>query len=462
MKKLSFQYWYQRLLKADPWYIAGIALLLILAALRLWHISQPAEVVFDEVYFPLDAQKYLAGQGYFDIHPPLAKWLIALAEWLFGYHTAAPYEQVGVTAQTLLCPVTNPCVYTFSWRIVPFLSGVGLLTIMWLLVKRVTKSWQAAFITLVVLGFDGLLFIYSRLGLMDGILYFFVFTSFYAFVVALDQKKKLKQALFILLSGIFAGCAIGVKWLGLASIILAGIWFLCKSWQQYRGTGKEKNISRWTWLSVLGALVLAALTYVVTFIGEGANWAQLSKDIYVPFHNFWDGFREWHNQSFLFNKNLKDTHPYGSTWWTWPLMIRPIWYYYQQDAAGMIKGILTMGTPLIWWSAFASFLFTLFFIWPKDLWQKCLLYSSILMYIPWVFINRVSFLYYFMGVATVWQLLLAYNLWLLAQKPGWRWVVIVILIAFVLCFFAFYPLFTAMPVSRNYFDSILWFVKWRS
>ncbi len=462
MKKLSLRYWYQRMLQADPWLVAGIALLIVLAAIRLWHITQPAEVVFDEVYFPLDAQKYLAGQGFFDIHPPLAKWLFAAAEWLFGYHTAAPYDQAGVTAQTLLCPVVNPCIYTFSWRIVPFIANMGLLTVLWLLVARITKSWKAALIALVVLGFDGLLFIYSRLGLMDGVMYFFAFAAFYVFVVALDQKKKLNQSILILFAGVLSGCAIAVKWLGLASVILAGIWFLCQCWAQYRQPAKEGTISRWTWVALIGAMVLAALTYIAAFLGEGANWAQLSKDIYVPFHNFWEGFKEWHNQAFLFNKNLKDTHIYGSTWWTWPLMIRPIWYYYQQDAQGLIRGILTMGTPFIWWSAFASFLFTLFFVWPKDIWQKCLLYSSILMYVPWIVINRVSFLYYFMGVATVWQLLLAYNLWLLSKHRIGRWFVLAILILFVLCFFAFYPLFTAMPVTREYFDHVLWFVKWRS
>lgn len=462
MKKLSLRYWYQRMLQADPWFVSGIALLIILSAIRLWHITQPAEVIFDEVYFPLDAQKYLAGQGFFDIHPPLAKWLFAAAEWLFGYHTSAPYDQVGVTAQTLLCPVANPCIYTFSWRIVPFVANMGLLTVLWLLVVRITKSWKAGLIALVVLGFDGLLFIYSRLGLMDGVMYFFAFAAFYVFVVALDQKKKLSQSLMILFAGVLSGCAIAVKWLGLASIILAGIWFLCQCWEQYRQPAKERTITLWTWGALIGAMALAVLTYVAAFLGEGANWAQLSKDIYVPFHNFWDGLKEWHNQAFLFNKNLKDTHIYGSTWWTWPLMLRPIWYYYQQDAQGLIKGILTMGTPFIWWSAFASFLFTLFFVWPKDIWQKCLLYSSILMYVPWIFINRVSFLYYFMGVATVWQLLLAYNLWLLSKHKIGRWFVLAILILFVLCFFAFYPLFTAMPVTREYFDHVLWFVKWRS
>lgn len=462
MRKNFFRDWYQRFLKADPWFVAGIALLLVLAAIRFWHLNQPAEVVFDEVYFPLDAQKYLAGQGFFDIHPPLAKWLFAIAEKLFGYYQGAPYAQAGVTAQALLCPVVNPCVYTFSWRIVPFLANMGLLTILWALVARVTRSWQAALMALIVVGFDGLLFIYSRLGLMDGVLYFFVFAAFYTFVVALDQKKQLKQSLLLLLAGILAGCAMAVKWLGLASLILCGIWFLGQLYGQYKVKNISQTISRWTWLTLPFALALAGGTYVLAFIGEGANWAQLSKDILIPFNSFWEGLKEWHNQAFLFNKNLKDTHPYGSTWWTWPLMLRPIWYYYQQDAVGTIRGIITMGNPLIWWSAFASFLFTLFFVWPKDLWQKALLYSSILMYIPWIFINRVSFLYYFMGVATVWQLLLAYNLWLLSKHSRGRWFVLILLIVFIACFIAFYPLFTATPISRSYFDHVLWFTKWKS
>ncbi|MBP7057357.1 hypothetical protein KBB08_02610, partial [Candidatus Gracilibacteria bacterium] len=65
--------------------------------------------------------------------------------------------------------------------------------------------------------------------------------------------------------------------------------------------------------------------------------------------------------------------------------------------------------------------------------------------------------------ALVWHMLLAYNLWLvLVKSPRYKVYVYALLILFLINFLVLYPLFTALPVSRNYFNAVLWFVKWRS
>ena len=40
---------------------------------------------FDEVHFGKFASKYIKTQYYVDVHPPLAKLLITLAAFVFGY-----------------------------------------------------------------------------------------------------------------------------------------------------------------------------------------------------------------------------------------------------------------------------------------------------------------------------------------------------------------------------------------
>ena len=67
------------------------ALGLVTLVSRLWDISYPADLLFDEAYYPPEAHELLTwgyeyNRGYsFIVHPPLGKWFIAVGEQLFGY-----------------------------------------------------------------------------------------------------------------------------------------------------------------------------------------------------------------------------------------------------------------------------------------------------------------------------------------------------------------------------------------
>ena len=423
-KKISLL---QHIKSWDAYYVAALGLFVVFAVVRAWHLASPQDVIFDEVYFPVFAQKYIIGEAFFDIHPPLGKWIIAVGEWVFGNNA-------------------------FGWRIMSYLFGMGLLTVLWQLAWRMTKSWQAAFIALLIAGVDGMLFVYGRLGLMDGIMYFFVFAAFLFFVIALEQKIVKKQVLYLLLAAVLTGCAVAIKWLGLAALILCFVWLLFH-W--------KKLIVPYPIIGLFVLLLVASGTYVLAFLGEGGNWQQLSRDIMEPFDSVWNAFVTWHKQAYVFSRDLTATHPYGSSWWTWPFMVRPIWDHFQL-VDGHYYGIITIGNPLTWWSALVVFVYTVFFVWPKNAWQWCLSISSVLMYVPWIFISRVSFLYYFMGVAIVWQLLLSLTLWQLWKSKQGKIIVPILLGLFALWFVCFYPLLTGIPISQKYFNALLWFEQWRS
>ncbi|KAG5786474.1 hypothetical protein H9Q71_014468, partial [Fusarium xylarioides] len=68
------------LLLSDYW--VALALILVATLVRGYKIYQPTSVVFDEVHFGGFATKYIKGKFFMDVHPPLAKMLIALTGWL--------------------------------------------------------------------------------------------------------------------------------------------------------------------------------------------------------------------------------------------------------------------------------------------------------------------------------------------------------------------------------------------
>lgn len=50
---------------------------------------------FDEVHFGKFASKYIKTQYFVDVHPPLAKLLITLAAFVFGYDGQFDFKEIG-------------------------------------------------------------------------------------------------------------------------------------------------------------------------------------------------------------------------------------------------------------------------------------------------------------------------------------------------------------------------------
>lgn len=76
---------------------------------RCAFLHHPSVVVFDEVHFGGFASKYLTGQFFLDLHPPLARLLVTLSAWVGGfdgasfsfYNIGADYVRKGVPYLTM-------------------------------------------------------------------------------------------------------------------------------------------------------------------------------------------------------------------------------------------------------------------------------------------------------------------------------------------------------------------------
>ncbi|KAG1438864.1 hypothetical protein G6F56_012495 [Rhizopus delemar] len=75
--------WIKKQERKRDWYIV-LALTVWAIYIRLWKVSQPSSVVFDEVHFGGFATKYIKTRFFMDVHPPLAKMMIALVGKIVG------------------------------------------------------------------------------------------------------------------------------------------------------------------------------------------------------------------------------------------------------------------------------------------------------------------------------------------------------------------------------------------
>ena len=60
-----------------------------------------------------------------------------------------------------------------------------------------------------------------------------------------------------------------------------------------------------------------------------------------------------------YHSKLKATHPWQSSWYEWPTMIRPMYYYCQTLRDGMKEGISAFGNPLVWWAGIPALILIL-------------------------------------------------------------------------------------------------------
>jgi dolichyl-phosphate-mannose-protein mannosyltransferase len=160
---------------------------------------------------------------------------------------------------------------------------------------------------------------------------------------------------------------------------------------------------------------------------------------------------------------LKATHPYGSQWWSWPLLSRPVLYYAEYTNLGvdrftgqpLISRMADLGNPWIWWTSLPCVLSLPYFIVRyKSFPATVILLGFFTQYLPWSQISRVIFMYHMFGGLIFMILALAFVVTHVAERlrpPGRELLVAGFLGVTVLFFGYFYPVWTGVPISMSAF-----------
>jgi dolichyl-phosphate-mannose-protein mannosyltransferase len=285
----------------------AIALLLALAAaaLRLPRLGFPDEEYFDEVYHAKTALQYLHGEPPTEwVHPPVAKLLIAVGVWLFGY-------------------------VPWAWRLLPALAGIALAPVFYALARRVLTTERAAVLASVLLLCDGVYLVQSRIAMTNIFAVLFQVTAA-LFVLRAALPPRL-SAPDMIRAGLFLGLALSTRWTSLWAAGFLGLVLLAV--RRLRLVKPRELV-----LTVLAFGVIPAGIYVLSYVPWMRQGHHISELPGLQ-HAIW-----------RYHADLRAQHPYFSEWYTWPWLYRPTWYYFKQ-AGETIRGIVALGNPALWWAS---------------------------------------------------------------------------------------------------------------
>ncbi|KAI0395203.1 dolichyl-phosphate-mannose-protein mannosyltransferase 1 [Xylariaceae sp. FL0594] len=269
------------------------------AIVRVFRIYQPTSVVFDEVHFGGFATKYINGKFFMDVHPPLAKMLIALAGWLAGFDGSFDFKEIGKD-------YLEPGVPYVSMRLFPAICGILLVPITFLTLKAVGCRTATAALGSSLIIFENGLLTQARLILLDSPLVAATAFTALAFTSFTNQHEQGPSKAFdiswwfwLVMTGLGLGVTVSIKWVGLFTIAWVGSLTLVQLWVLL---GDTKTVTMRIFAKHFMARAFCLIVIPVTFYMAmfAIHFAILSNP------GDGDGFMSSEFQATLNNKGMQD------------------------------------------------------------------------------------------------------------------------------------------------------------
>ena len=489
--------------RARAW-VMTITITAIAFVLRFYNVAFPNKILFDETYYAKDAWGILQS-GYerrwaedastqipqgdlsglldapaFVVHPPLGKILISWGEALFG-------------------------MTSLGWRFASVVFGTLLVFFTIRMARRLSRSTLVGAIAGILLTFDGLAFVMSRLALLDIFQATFAVAAVSALIADRDYfRHKLADHLrannlpdldgaygpllwwrpWRYVAGIMFGLSCAVKWNSIFMIAVFGI--LTVVWdvgaRRLAGSGRKSYLSLisdapWAFVQLV---IVAIPTYLLTWWnwlatdgGYTRDWGAKHPDEWLvrTFGEAFGSLFKYHQQAYEFHVGegmmVDATHPYEAHPAGWLLMLRPIGIEAENgiepgaqgcEAVGTtcLRIISGMGTPLLWWAAVAAIVLAVFWwIAGRDWRFGVPLLAIASTWLPWFrYADRPLFFFYAIMIIPFSATLLAMALGkFLGPKDHprrrLRAMIVGIIVALIVANFAFiYPILTAELLTR--------------
>lgn len=418
------------------------------------HPSSYNSTYFDEIYHARTAYEHIIGvEPYESTHPPLGKLIISCGIMIFGM---------------------NP----FGWRFMGVLFGILMLPVFYHLLKRLFGSTFLCGAATILFAFDFMHFTQTRIATIDTYAVFFMLLMVDAMIVFIQKdimKSGIRQLILPLaVSGVFMGIGVASKWtVAYAAIGLAALFFgkLFVTYRAQNQTDKIKfkrlALKLCLWCILLFIFIPFAL-YFCAFLPMTTLPQNISR--------VWSSFTGYQTGMFNYHSTLVATHPFSSPWYEWPLDIKSIWYFGNQNVDGMgsASTIVCLGNPILWWSGLIALIGN-FAVLAKERTQTSAVIAIgfLAAYLPWVLVPRLTFIYHYFTAVPFIIMALAYiflklgrnsrpifGSGVLSAVTGWHILVSGFVLLNIILFIVFYPVISGAASSYDYLKGLEWLPGW--
>ncbi|KAI8143626.1 glycosyltransferase family 39 protein [Fennellomyces sp. T-0311] len=201
--------------------LVAVALAAMAIPIRINNLEEPHEVIFDEVHFGSFANKYIHRQFFFDVHPPLAKMIIALAGKAAGYDGNFDFGKIGndYTSGDVDVPYVQ-------MRMVGAQLGLLMIPMIYMTLRQSGISLHASVFAALALCYENSMMANNRLILLDAPLLFFTALTVLCWTRFFNQSSKPFGRgwwFWLAFTGVSLGLTVSCKWVGLFTIATIGL-----------------------------------------------------------------------------------------------------------------------------------------------------------------------------------------------------------------------------------------------
>ncbi len=436
--------------------------------------------VFDEVYFARTAYENLLGIPPSETtHPPLGKLIISLGIMLFG-----------------MVPL--------GWRFAGTLCGVLMVPLMYAFGKKLFKDGRPAFVTAFLFTFDFMHFVQTRIATIDVYAVFFIILMYY-FMYDYYRMSFFKQSLWrtfrpLLFAGVCLGLGAACKWTALYGALGLAVIFFITIFRRLREYVRARRVLQKAGTVTLFGQERQALVYkgrevpqrqtleyryrrrhFLPNLGKTLLWC-VAVFVIIPTLIYYLSYlpiltaeKPVNPVGFVINdqvnmydyhSRLTAGHPFSSSWWQWPFMERPMWYYsgHEQLPANLVSSIVAFGNPAVWWVGGICLLAAAFIaVYRRDGRVLFIITAFLSQYLPWIIIPRdLTFIYHFFTAVPFLVFCIVYVLIFMVNRIPWlKYAAYAYLVSVPALFVLFYPVLSGLAVPKAYMASVLrWFTSW--